>query len=179
MYIEPSNEQPQIPQPTGDDQKEVFAFIGFATYTAHRLEAELINLVVALRANGEVDLDEAEVDRLFMDHQRRTMGQLVGAVRTLLAVSADEETCIALAVEERNRLAHRFFREHAQEFFIPSGRRAMIDNLRAICTAILAAEEMVSWLSVQLWSMAGVNKAVRESEAEALKAKAEQRDAAL
>ena len=157
----------------------MFAFIGFATFIAQRLEAELVSLVVALRANGDVALDEADVERLFTDHEERTMGQLVAAVRSLLAVSADEETCIALAVDERNRLAHRFFREHAEEFFTAAGRRAMIDNLRAICTALLSANGVVSWLSDQLWAMAGVSKAIRQMEVEALQANAEQRDPAV
>lgn len=155
-------EQPSIPEPEGDSEKEVFAFLGFAAFLAQELEAELINVAVALRAEEGPELSDQAIEQLFDTHEKRTLGTLLVGVRSRLTLSAGAETAIARAADERNRLIHRFFREHASHFLTPTGRGKMIEDLRSMARSFLEADTFLTDLSNELWALRGVTKAMRE-----------------
>ena len=59
----------------------------------------------------------------------KTLGRLIGKLRTLTAIDDDLENLLTITLKKRNWLAHHYFRERAEEFLSPSGRDSMITEL--------------------------------------------------
>jgi hypothetical protein len=179
MIRQDEHGQPIIPIATGDAEEDVFLFVGFVSFLAQGLEAELVNLAVVLRANGEEALGDDELDLLFDAHEKKTLGKLFLAIRARLALPEESEAAIVAAVEERNRLTHHFFRQHTEDFLGSVGRREMIEDLRTIGTCLLKADRCASDIGDQLWAMRGVTMAMRELAVKDMKRSAESRDGAV
>lgn len=170
--------QPVIPEPEGDDERETFTFVGFTSFIAQGFEAELLNLAVGLRATGSGIADGESIERDFEVHEKKTLGALFKAVRERIALSEDDEGQISAAVEARNRLTHRFFREHTENFLSGAGRREMIAELRVMSRTMLKADAVCSALTDQLWALLGVSAGMRQLAVEEMTTKAKIRDAA-
>jgi hypothetical protein len=176
MVNQPDRYQPLIPDREGDDEKDVFLFLGFASFLAQGLEAELVNIAVAVAMDEHKSFSNQEIDTMFDDHEMRTLGSLFSRVRTHLVLEADAERAIRLAVNERNRLAHHFFRQHSTHFLTSTGRRRMIDDLQSLARTLLDADKIATTLSDQLWTLRGVSWELRESLALKILNDAERRD---
>jgi len=121
-------------------QKEVYARFGLVAYQAQVFDHALVNLLTVAGTIGQ-KLTTADVDRFMADLFQKTAGALVNEVsRDLHLDVADLETC-RKAVVERNRLIHRFFREHAENFMTSSGQQRMLDDLGDIADVIAQADK--------------------------------------
>lgn len=170
--------RPIVPEPEADDERETFTFVGFASFVAQGLEAELLNLVVGLRATGSGITDGESIERDFAIHEKKTLGALFRSVREHIALSEADEGLIASAVEARNRLMHRFFGEHTENFLSAAGRRDMIVELQEMSRAMMKADAVCSELTDQLWALLGVSAAMRQLAVEDMMTKATIRDSA-
>ena len=70
-----------------------------------------------------------DVDKLYESFDEKTFGHVINAAKAKFAVSRDLEADLAIALKQRNYLAHRFFVVHDIDLMVPSGRREMIDEL--------------------------------------------------
>jgi hypothetical protein len=110
--------------------RHVFATYGLAMYQAQVLERGLANALTVARTHS-VGGTREDFDAFLDQHQKETMGRLLNLLRP--HVAADDALLVDLGevLEKRNRLAHRFFREHDMNFMSFSGREEMLGELLA------------------------------------------------
>ncbi|MBS0236483.1 MAG: hypothetical protein JSS50_04000 [Proteobacteria bacterium] len=123
-----------------EDAKEIYAHFGRAMYFTNCLEHSIVNALclLSLLPNREVYSSRKEWENLIDHHYEESFKKCFGALKnqlkshpdpfpSLLAIIPDLEKC----VEERNFLAHRFYREYAQHWFSTKGRKEMVKKLEA------------------------------------------------
>jgi hypothetical protein len=138
----------QTPEPDDFDEKEVFAFFGLAYYQAQVLEQQFVSFAAMLHVTGKTGITRDFIDRLFNNFESRTLGYLFREARRLTVFPPAVDQRLADALERRNHLAHHFFAQHAADFMIEQGRRAMIQDLRSATELFLVASEDLK--SIQL-----------------------------
>lgn len=168
-----------IPEPDGDEPKEVFAFFGLASYAAQVLEAELVNLIVATHLVEDIPDNADDIEALFSKHFTLTLGRLLRIASTRASLPAESEALISKALEARNRLAHRFFGDHSENFMSAAGRRDMLLELREMTILFRLADAASEQISGRLFESLGVAWNVVRRELSIMKARAEARDRAI
>ena len=133
------------------DCKEVYAHFGLALYCAQVLEQAIIHALIFLdfisNSLGEVNSREEwqrKFDQFFGKEQQKTMGQLLRKLRALGQLTDKLELCLKGSLNERNRLAHNYFWENAENFMNKSGRNKMISELQHLCDLFTKAERQLS-----------------------------------
>lgn len=138
--------------------REVYAHYGLAMYFAQVLEHGMINtLVVSQQAQGAV-VTQAELDAAWERSFDSTMGRLAAELGKTLS-----ETSILAKLEDarvtRNRLAHRFFREHAEDFFSDQGRSEMITECEAARQLFVETDALLEPVMAAHLESLGVSRA--------------------
>ena len=113
------------------DVKTTFAHFGLACYQASVLEHEIVNVLalnrlVTARRNAEQLISDPWDDKF-----KRTMGVLVEQLGAYAQCDPELAADLVQAVQLRNDLAHRFWRERAEDFCSEAGRARMIAYLIA------------------------------------------------
>lgn len=124
----------------GTRQKEVYARFGLVAFKAQVFDHALVNLLTfAGMIDGDLTAEQIDqyAERLFA----KTAGALVNDATASGCLAADDVATCRAAVAERNRLIHRFFREHAENFMYSTGQQRMLDDLGVIADLIQAADE--------------------------------------
>jgi hypothetical protein len=108
--------------------RHVFATFGLASYQGQVLERGLANVLTAARTHSLAGTRD-DFDEFLAEHLAATMGRLITLLRPHLA--GDDVLLVDLAqvLSTRNRLAHRFFREHELNFLSFTGREQMLAEL--------------------------------------------------
>jgi hypothetical protein len=127
-----------IDDPTAEEAKELYAHFGLAFYSSSVLEHGVANAIFILELmdkRPEVKTRqewETLVDNYFENSFAQTLGRLKyqlvghrGRSSALASIIPDLDKC----VEERNFLAHHFWRENATEWFTAAGREGMVQRL--------------------------------------------------
>lgn len=147
----------------GSRQKEVFARFGLTAFKAQVFDHALVNLLaVAGTIDDQMSQDEIDqcLERLF----KKTSGQLVNDVSSQSRLEAqDLQTCKS-AVSERNRLIHRFFREHADNFMTSHGQQAMLDDLGTIQEIIQRADDACNRVMMRIGAPYGLTDEAVEAQ---------------
>ena len=164
--LEPTATMPDIPTPDFDDPKEIYAFFGLAAYAANLLESSLINWATALRLGAINGATRQDFDSTFEHFEAKTLGQLIVASRSLTAVPANIDVVLRNALAERNRLIHRFFREHAANNTHPAGQRVVIGELCSMIELFQNADTLVTPIYLSLWKHFGIDEAMIQRELE-------------
>jgi hypothetical protein len=154
----------------GSQQKEVYARFGLAAYQAQVLEHGLVNLlIVARQATGQVTPSSinTDFDRLF----RLSMGALLEQTEKEQLTVADTELW-SRALAERNRLAHHYFREHAENFMSPEGRELMLKDADAARLLFVRADEAATRVLFSISQRWGMTPDVARAVAEIMEAEA-------
>ncbi len=149
---------PQVPKPDYDDPKEVYAFFGLAYYQAAVLEHGVLNLAVALLAKRVPGITAGHVVRLYESFDKSTFGEIIKAAKAKFDIPSGLQTDLALALEKRNYLAHRFFVVHDIDFMMDSGRRKMIDELVEILEHFKSVDMRMDEIWITAWESLGVTK---------------------
>ncbi|MBV5244382.1 hypothetical protein KUF57_12640 [Mycolicibacterium sp. PAM1] len=149
----------------GSREKEVFARFGLALYTAQVFDHALVNLLTVTRSiEGIYSLDE--IDRSFENLFKKTTGGLVTDIGSeSLLQETDLEIC-RRAVAERNRLAHRFFRDNAEDFISSKGQQLMIDDLGEVVVLIQAADAACHRVMMRIGARFGMTEGAVERQME-------------
>jgi len=146
------------PQPDYDDPKEIYAFFGLAFYKANVLEHGVLNLAVALLAQGEPGVTISDVEKLYESFDTKTFGHVLRVVKERYSFSKEFSLSLDQALVYRNHLAHGFFKKHDIDIMGESGRRKMIDELIDMWVHFAKVDEIMDeyWLSA--WEQHGVTK---------------------
>lgn len=121
--------------PTEDEDsmqiREVYSRYGLAMSQAQVLEHGMVNAVIigrilpTMRQHPDRSSWENAFDQAYDSEFAKTFGNMLRALEPL-ALPADLMVRLHDAKVERDRLAHRFFREHDENFLCRSGRTRMI-----------------------------------------------------
>lgn len=148
----------EIPEPDYDDPKELYAFFGLAFYKAQVLEQGVVNLAVALNAQGKERVTAGDVLDLYEKYERKTFGNVLRAARQLFTFPPSIEDDLEKALNYRNYLAHAFFAEHSEDALHEEGRRRMIDELRTILEFIARVDAEFDSVWMSAWHPLGITK---------------------
>jgi hypothetical protein len=110
--------------------KQVFAVYGLAAYQAQVLERGLAN-VLTLARTQVTEGTRDDFDVFLEEHLQATMGRLVKILGPHVVYGHVMLVRLREALDERNRIAHRFFREHELNFGSFTGREEMLAELLA------------------------------------------------
>ena len=155
-----------IVEDKGGQQKEIYAHAGLALYWAQCLEKSLENiLVINSRLSGEC-ITLADLEAFENDVENQTLGRLLRNARKHIRFDGDSEKSLSLALKNRNFLAHRFFKKHAEDFFSEMGRDRMIAELIEIRECFQNADQISSLLCKALQKALGITDEMIEQQME-------------
>jgi len=121
---------------------DVYAKFGEVAEAAQLLETELGNLLLseAIDMHGfRKTQNKVLAKKLIGEIDRKTLGQLIQALNKGRQPDEAFQGLLAVALNERNRLNHSFYREHNLRRNSVQGRLLMIADLRVIHDHILSA----------------------------------------
>jgi hypothetical protein len=137
----------------------VYRRFGEVAEAAQLLETELGNIVLAA---GLVEADLIRkpnkdlASAIFKRINRQTLGQLLKSAGSHIKTAPELEALLLSALDERNRLAHSFYRQHNFRRNSDEGRAIMISDLEAIHETLLNAYQAVLALSgIDLEALSG------------------------
>jgi len=120
----------------------VYAKFGEVAEAVQLLETELGNILLSVSI-AEHDLvnkrDLALARKIFSDVDKKTLGQLIRAAQAKVPAPENLEELLEHALHERNRLNHRFYRQHNFRRNTAEGRAVMLQDLQHIHDKILNA----------------------------------------
>lgn len=154
----------EIPIPDLDDPKEIYAFVGLALYNANLVEASLINLAAVLQLGRVQAITRELFDEIFENLETKTLGKLLKATRSLTTIPPEIDLVLSRTLNERNYLAHHFFREHAGDITHDAGYALMIERLRSMIQLFKEADDLVTPIYLSLWKKYGVDDSFIEQE---------------
>jgi hypothetical protein len=160
-----------VTRPTeSDDQesREIYALAGLALYMAQVLEYGLSHCLVLLDITrvieakqrfGDYEQYEKYLDTLEEGNFKRTLGALVEPINsTGVPIPEGLKDNLVECLTIGNRLAHRFFREHATDFFRPEGRTVMAQELVQMRALFEATDQQLEPIVVSLQAALGVSE---------------------
>jgi len=112
--------------------REVYSRYGLAMYFAQVLEHSIVNTLMMMRLMPTItDFSDRQAweeafDEFFDQQFGKTFGNMLRELETTNALPQDITNQLRLAKFERDYLAHKFFRENAQEMMSPLGRTQMV-----------------------------------------------------
>lgn len=143
--------------PTLDD---VYRKFGEVSEAAQLLETEMGNILLGVRGfeNGLFSKKDPEIAKAILEQvNRSTLGQLVKAVGNAAASPESIEKAFALALKERNRLTHHFYREHNFRRNTDEGRDIMLRDLDQMHEHLITAYKIALGMSgIDLNKFAGI-----------------------
>jgi len=160
---------------TEDDHvKEVYAHFGLAMYMAQVLEHGIVNAFVFLnllpKTEGKWSPDEFEH---YMNTEfEKTLGRLIGKLRTLTTIDNDFEDLLGNTLKKRNWLAHDYFRERAEEFMSSTGRNLMIKELQESRDLFKEADRQLDVIITPLMKKVGLTDEIVEEHLRKMKQRA-------
>jgi hypothetical protein len=108
----------------------VYAAYGLAMVAAQALETDLVTaMLISLMprfAAGEITSDDVAGFR--NSRYEMTFGRLISELERHISVTDDLRSALAAALKARNRLAHRYFREHGLRLPLPNQWELLIKD---------------------------------------------------
>lgn len=109
--------------------RDTYAHFGLAMFQAQVLELGIVNAMVVARMPERDRLTRNEIDQ-FMERQfKQTLGRLLHELSKYTELPRDLAQLLARALEQRNWLAHEYFRIRAEDFMTERGCLRMIGEL--------------------------------------------------
>lgn len=149
---------PTPPKPDYDDPKELYAFFGLAFYKTNVLEHGILNLAVALLAQGNLGITVGDVSQLYESFDKKTFGQVLSVAKDRYKFTDEFLAELEKALRYRNYLAHSFFREHDIDLMSATGRKNMIDELIQIWTHLAKVDQVMDEYWMSAWEAHGITK---------------------
>lgn len=121
---------------------DVYSKFGDAAEAAQLLETELGNILIsaAIDKHGfRKTQNKALAKKILGEIDRKTLGQLIQELKKSGQPDEELQEILALALSERNRLNHSFYRQHNLRRNTEEGRMVMLADLEVIHERILAA----------------------------------------
>lgn len=143
--------------------REVYAHFGLALYAAQVLEHGIINLVLYTGVHDGSYRTWEQAEAADAELVKRTMGKLRRALVDQRPDVAHLEELLARAVDLRNFLAHRYFRERSAAFMTEDGRNQMIEELDKAAAFFREVDAELAPLTRQAIEAMGLDKHMAEA----------------
>jgi len=161
-----SGEMTGIPE----DQYELYAQFGMAAEKAQILEVAAGNVALSYLTlfyqPDTISADERDMFRsVINDLNKKTLGRLLGHVKSTAQFSESILEIIDDALTQRNYLMHHFFRTHNYAIHSAGGRQKMVDELKDIRNKLALAEATLNGISECLDQFAGRQSAPEDIDA--------------
>jgi len=121
---------------------DVYRKFGEVSEAAQLLETQLGNIILAKRGH-ECDLfsvqDPALAREILDGISKSTLGRLINQLAPMVQTEEELDRLLRDALHARNRLAHRFYREHNLRRNSPEGRAVMLADLQELHDTIINA----------------------------------------
>jgi hypothetical protein len=118
-----------IDKPDDDLARDVYAHFGLCMYIAQVFETGLINILTNLEHIKSKNATEENFDRLYKRNETLTFGNLMNALSKHNFVPQNLMQEARALKDERDHLAHRFFRDHDLDMPTVAGCNHMIEIL--------------------------------------------------
>lgn len=126
-----------------DNHKDVCAHFGLTIYYAQVLEHGIVNAMVVCKLSQGSSFTGSDVDP-FMDNQfQKTLGTLIKNLRKLMPISQELENSLSTALNKRNWLVHKYFRERVPDNLTYEGRQKMISELEEAKDFFIKVDKML------------------------------------
>jgi len=159
--------------PESEHCKTVYAHAGLALYLSQCFEKGIENfLMLNSRVTGQCITLE-QLDAFEESIEKRTLGRLLRDLKEHVDLKEGGADTLAEALQRRNFLAHRFFKERAEEFFSEAGRDRMVSELEKDQELLREADLKVSLICKALFRFLGISEEAIEEEYREIKEKAE------
>ena len=116
--------------PESEQIREVYARFGLAMYQAQCLERQLAIILATKYGPGPTRVTRKDLDALLGRMFKRTLGQLVNDIGSIIEVNEEEKEQLKYALDKRNWLTHHYFWDRAVEFQSRDGRASMLSELQ-------------------------------------------------
>jgi hypothetical protein len=129
---------------------DVYRKFGDVAEAAQLLETELGNVLLLERIEDEFLLENKNIRcarEIFEEIDRQTLGQLIRSLNQKGIFIDNLENLLSIALKERNRLLHSFYRQHNFRRNSDDGRKIMLDDLESIHLKLLSAYKAIMLLS--------------------------------
>ena len=135
-----------------EDLKALYFEFGRTAEMAQVMEVEAGNLALAFVSLAFDPSKITDEERHFFkaiidDVNSRTFGNLLKQIRKIGSVSEDIEKIINEALEKRNYLVHKFFRNHNLQINTEEGRKEMRAELEEIYKSLSQAHATLSGMT--------------------------------
>jgi len=165
-----SPNKPIIPPPEDSSVKEVFSYYGLCMYNAQILEQELINLTVGLVAIDATVLSKGDFDKFFNEAGSKTIGQLIFDLKKRIKFSMEIKESLIKAKDDRNFVAHDFFKSHDINFGANLGREKMIKELIFYTSEFINVTSQVEVITDKVFRKLGITEEIVQREIEKMEA---------
>lgn len=126
-----------------DNHKDVCAHFGLTIYYAQVLEHGIVNAMVICKLSQGSSFTGSDVDP-FMDNQfQKTLGKLIKNLRKIMPISHELESSLFTALNKRNWLVHKYFRERVPDNLTYKGRQKMISELEEAKEYFIKVDNML------------------------------------
>lgn len=157
----------------GSRQHETYARYGLAMYFAQVFEHGLVNAIVLIR---QVNGYSADWDGTFDAQFRKAASDLARRIGVYGGLSEEEKALLERSVNERNRLAHRYFRDHVEDSISAVGMQRMLDDADSARELFMRADSISERLCEQAIEQLGIPSHARADTIAELRAQVRERD---
>jgi hypothetical protein len=123
--------------------RNIYLHYGAAMHMVDALEKALVDLLALFDSVGPHAKEGEELRQAIRENLRRPLGDIVSRLRDHVTVDIHSDGLLRKAVEARNVLVHRFFREHARDFTNEVGRSQIFEQLIRMFVDIFRAVSLL------------------------------------
>jgi hypothetical protein len=171
-----SDAQAAREQYESDQARDTYAYFGLAMYTAQVFEHEVVNLLVLARIVHAHENAERILADPWERRFRDTLGKLFNRLKPHLAHDQQLMNDVAEGVRVRNRLAHSYWREHAEDAVSVRGRAEMIAELIKVKDMFTDLDERLTRASQPFRDSLGITDEKVQQQYAAMKGRVAERD---
>lgn len=144
--------------PEAQQRREVFARFGLASYYAQCVEKQLGILLASTFNPKFLDASPEERDQFYMHDLKKTMGQMLKAIRGRIAVSKELDEHLSKALDIRNWLAHEYFLKRDRQLLVWPGREKMVSELQSAADFLKKTDEELTDISLRWLEVGGITR---------------------
>jgi hypothetical protein len=153
--------------------KEVYAQAGLALFWCQCFEQTLANILLLQSRITNRCITLEQLDQFEDQVESQTLGRLLTQVRQQVTFDEHAEVLLPEALNKRNFLAHRFFKERAAVWYASDGPERLVAELESIQALLREADSQATTVSDRLCQHLGLSEEMLEAALKKLREEAE------
>ena len=144
-------------QPNDEAVDGVVYNYGMAMYLIQVLEHQVVNLIVASKLPRVAEIPADELKRIRAATFKKTLGTTLKDLIASVDVPDELRCRLKQVCDERNRLAHRFFRENHDVMQTVGGNGRLVAELASFQQVVVDVDDELTELERALWKANGMS----------------------